>query len=342
MHIVIAVIAAIIIFAVMVIVHEGGHFFAAKAVGVNVGEFSIGMGPLIFQRRKNGTDYSIRAFPIGGYVALEGENEESDDEHAFNNRPAWAKALVLAAGPAMNFIMAFLILAVIITYVGTSITPMIAGVEKDTPAYSAGIRPGYTITAVDGEKTPEGSDVRSAIQSAAKSGDKVAITYKDKEGASKTEDIKFTVDDAGNKIIGVRFEAKHNFLSGLKSGIVNSFIMEKQMLVVLGKLITGQGSMNDVGGPVAIVSVVGKTADTGSMLNMFYLTALLSLNLGLVNILPFPALDGGRLLFVIIRAVTGKMITDEMENRVHYFGILILFGLMILITMKDISTLIFK
>lgn len=341
MNVIIGLIAAVVIFAILVIVHEGGHFFVAKAVGVQVNEFSIGMGPVLYQKHKNGTDYSVRAFPIGGYVALEGENEDSDNEHAFNNRPAWAKALVIAAGPFMNFVLAVLVLALLITYIGTSATPEIAKAESGSPAYEAGLTEGSTITAVNGESTPDGSDVRNAISEAAQDSDSVEITFTDKDGNTQTKDIEFTTDENGNKIIGVQFVARHNLLTGLKYGFIDSFKMEKEMLVVLGQLITGQGSAGDVVGPVGIVDVVGKTAQTG-FLNMVYLLALLSLNLGLVNILPFPALDGGRLLFIVIRGVTGNMISDETENRINYAGIMILFMLMIVITVKDVYTYIIK
>ncbi len=339
MHLIVGLLVAALMFVIMVAVHEGGHFFAAKAVGVKVNEFSIGMGPLIFSKEKNGTLYSLRALPVGGYCALEGENEESSDEHAFNNRPAWAKAIVLAAGPFMNFVLAVLILALLITYIGTSSTPVLASVENGSPAYQAGLRAGCTITEVDGVPMSDGSDVQEAVRSAAESGDSVAVTFVDEGGRSSTEQIEFREDEEGNRYIGVRFKARHNLLQGMKYGILTSVSMEKEMLVVLGRLVAGQGSAGDVVGPVGLVTVVDQTTQAG-LLSVLYLMALLSLNLGLVNILPFPALDGGRLLFVLIRSVTGHMITDEMENRIHFAGIMILFSLMILITMKDISSFI--
>lgn len=339
MHLIVAVAAAVIMFAVMVAVHEGGHFAAARAVGVKVNEFSIGMGPLIINKEKNGTVYSLRALPIGGYCALEGENEESGDEHAFHNRPAWAKAVVLAAGPFMNFLLALLILAALITYMGTSVTSVIAAVEPGSPAAAAGIQEGYIITEVDGRATPDGPDVRQAIQDAAGRGDRTTLKGTDREGVPFTKVLTFTVDENNNKVIGVRFRSVHNPFRGMQYAFLTSVTMEKEMLKILGELVFGQGSAEDVVGPVGIVTVVDQTAQTG-LLNLFYLMALLSLNLALVNILPFPALDGGRLVFVIIRAVTGKVITDEIENRVHYAGLMVLFFLMILITMKDVNTFI--
>ena len=194
---------------------------------------------------------------------------------------------------------------------------------------------------MDGQDTPDGSDVREAITKAARDGNSVDITFTDADGTSRDSEINFTTDENGNKIIGVQFVARHNVLEGIKYGFIDSFKMEKEMLVVLGQLVTGQGSAGDVVGPVGIVDVVGKTAQTG-FLNMVYLLALLSLNLGLVNILPFPALHGGRLLFIVIRAVTGNMISDDMENRINYAGLMILFMLMIVITLKDEYTFIIK
>ncbi len=253
MHLVIGIISAIIIFGILVVVHEGGHFVTAKAVGVKVNEFSIGMGPLLFNKTKGETKYSLRLFPIGGYVALEGEDEDSDDVRAFANKPAWAKLLVLAAGPFMNFLFAFIVLTVLIM-----------------------------VTA-----------------------------------------------DIGN------------VFQGAVLGFKNCVNMEIMIFDALKDLVTGAGSVNDLVGPIGIVDAVDKTAQTG-MPNLVLLTVLLSLNLGLFNILPFPALDGGRILFVIIRAVvsafTGKTISDELEGKIHYIGIMILFGLMILITMKDVNT----
>ena len=241
----------------------------------------------------------------------------------------------------MNFVLAVLILTVLITYIGTSALPTLSYVEKDSPAWNAGLQVNDTITKVDGKDTPDGADVRNALQSAAESSDSAVLTIQREDGALITKKVHFTTDENGNKIIGIQFKARHNPLAGFKNGMVSCFTMEREMLILLGKMIIGRGSVNDVVGPVGIVTVVDQTTQAG-LLNVLYLMALLSLNLGLVNILPFPALDGGRLLFVVIRALTGQLITDEMENRIHYAGLMVLFFLMILITFKDIHTFIFN
>lgn len=342
MHIIIGIAAALVLFAILVVVHEGGHFLAAKAVGVKVNEFSVGMGPLLFKKQKGDTQYSVRAVPIGGYVAMEGETEDSEDERAFNKKPAWARALVIAAGPFMNFLLAVLVLGAIITWYGTSITPYVEEVMPDAPAYEAGLRDGDRILQINGVDTSSGEDISEAIRAAAETSDTVDVTYRrGRTGEPVTSTVSFREDEDGVKRIGVQFRRGHNVFTGMKYGLVRSVEIEKEMIRVLGEMITGKGSTEDLVGPVGIVNVVDQTAQTG-FANLVLLLALLSLNLGLVNILPFPALDGGRLLFILIRVITGKAITDAMENAVHYFGLLLLLALMLLITMKDINTFILK
>lgn len=342
MQMVIGIFVAIVIFAVLVLVHEAGHFSMAKAVGIRVNEFSIGMGPTVIQKEKKGTRYSIRALPIGGFVAMEGENEESDLADAFNNKPAWARALVIAAGPVMNFLLAVVILGILFTVIGTAVTPVVDRVEPDYPACEAGLRPGDRIVGIDGKAVDaDGAAVYEEIQDAAGTGDSVSVTWvRGSDSSEETATIPFVADESGDKKIGIQFRPEHSLRKGMGRGVKQSVIIEWEILKALGNLVTGGGSMDDVSGPVGVVSVISQTVSVGTV-NVLFLMALLSLNLGLINILPFPALDGGRLLFIGIRAVTGKMITDEMEAKIHYAGILILFSLMVLITVKDIGNLIF-
>ncbi len=339
MHIVIGILAAIVIFAVLVIVHEGGHFFAAKALGVKVNEFSVGMGPLIFKRQKGDTQYSLRAFPVGGYVAMEGESEESDDGRAFCSKPAWLKAVVLAAGPFMNFLLAVLVIGCMITYLGTSYTPYIQSVADGSPAMEAGIEAGDRIISVGGVETETADEISEAVAKASEVSDRVEIQYEKPDGKTVvTAEAGFAENEDGSRYIGIVFKAKHNIFTGMVRGVQLSAEMEKEMFHVLMQLFTGHGSADDVVGPVGIVNIVDQTAQAG-FINLIYLMALLSLNLGLVNILPFPALDGGRLVFLLIRGIAGKKITDSMENAVNFFGMMMLFAFMILITMKDIGSL---
>lgn len=336
MHLIPGILLAIVLFAVLVIVHEGGHFLTAKAFGVRVNEFSVGMGPLIFQKKKGDTEYSVRAIPVGGYVAMEGENGDSEDVNAFNNKPWWARALVLFAGPFMNLVLAVVVLAGLVTYMGTGIAGDIGSVKEDSPAYQAGIRTGDVITCVNGTEYEPGLDVAKALNDAASGTDEtIDITYV-RDGENVDVTVPFETDDQGERHIGVSFRLEHNVLVGLKYGVIDCVKMEKLILDAFASLFSGQGSMDDVAGPVGIVNVVDQTAQTG-VFNLLYLLALLSINLGLVNLFPFPALDGGRLLFVFIRLFTGKAITDEMESKVHYLGIVVLFSFMIMITFHDVA-----
>lgn len=340
MHILVGIIAALIIFAILLMVHEGGHFFMAKAVGIKVDEFSIGMGPLLFQKETKETKYSVRAFPIGGYVAMEGEDAESDDERAFHNKPAWARALVIAAGPVMNFLLAVIVLGGMITYMGTSLTPVLADVPQGMPAYEAGIREGDRIVSVNGKSVSDGAEARQLLSEALADADGVSVGV-ESGSETKTFQVDVTQDAEGNSVIGVVFDVEHNLITGMSNGLKSAVTAEKMMLEALGDIITGQSSEGDLVGPIGIVNIVDQSAQAGVM-NVIYLLALLSLNLALVNILPFPALDGGRLLFIVIRKITGKAVSDELEGKIHLIGIAILFALMVFITLKDFNMFILK
>lgn len=340
MHILFGILAALVIFAVLVAVHEGGHFFTAKAVGIKVNEFSIGMGPLIFKRKTAETMYSIRALPIGGFVAMEGENEESDDARAFNNKPAWARALVVAAGPFMNFLLAVVVLGGMITYSGTSVKPYVADVTEGMPAYEAGVQQGDRIVSINGRRIAEGSEISEALAEIGAEENSVALGI-ERDGEESVLNIALEEQEDGSRMMGVRFEVGHNLFQGLAAGLKGSVEMERQMIAALGDLVTGQSQEGDVVGPIGIVSIVDQSVQNG-IFNVIYLLALLSLNLALVNIIPFPALDGGRLLFIAIRAVTGKAISDETEAKIHLLGMFVLFSLMIFITLKDFNMFILK
>ncbi|MGP1441167.1 MAG: RIP metalloprotease RseP [Anaerovoracaceae bacterium] len=339
MHIIIGTVSALFILMILVLVHEGGHFFAARALGVRVNEFAIGMGPVLLHKKRKNTEFSVRLIPIGGYVAMdEDSSADADDKAAFNNKPWWARTIILMAGPFMNFILAVIVIAGLITYMGTSVSNQVEHVTDASPAFEAGMLAGDMITAVDGKAVSDDNEAALYLQAASKTSDNVEITV-DRNGKEKLFKLRFKVSDDGSKLIGIRFENNHNPVVGLSRSFKQSVEIEKQIFKVLADLITGKGSVKDVSGPVGLVTIVDQVSRTG-IFNMLYLMALLSLNLGLINILPFPALDGGRILFVFIRAVTGKVITDEIESKFHFAGIMILFMFMILITFKDIKTLI--
>ena len=325
-------ILAVLLFAVLIFPHELGHFLMARAVGVQVNEFAFGMGPAIWQKQRGETLYSIRIFPIGGYCAMEGEDAESDNDRAFSNKKAWQKLLVLIAGSAMNVLICVFIVTLLIGIRGT-LTTKVASLDKNQPAYQAGLRAGDQITAVNSGSIRSWTDLSDAVQ---KNHDHLKIRYI-RGGKSGTVTMK-AVKSGDRYVIGIMPKLDHNPLTAVRLGLKTTGSMTASLYSGLKMLITGKAKTEDVSGPVGIVSMVHQSASEGATY-FFMLMAFMSLNLAIVNMLPFPALDGGRVIFVLIRAVTGKAVTDRMEAAVHAAGLMLLFGLMIVITWNDIVKL---
>ena len=322
---------AIIVFCFLIFVHEFGHFITAKAVGIKVNEFAIGMGPVLFKRKKGDTEYSLRALPIGGFVKMEGEEENSDDPSAFNNKPTWAKALVVVAGSMMNLLTTIVILSLIFFSYGFP-TTVINVVSLDKPAMEAGLLSGDKIVKINDLKISSWDEVVAAISNS--KGYNINITV-NRNGQDMLISSKISKDVNNRRIIGITPSFDKNPIKAVILGFTGTFDMAGMMLQYLGKLVTGQGSTADLMGPVGIVNTIGEFAQKG-FAYLANLTALISLNLAIVNLLPFPALDGGRLTFMLIRRFTGKIITDDIENKIHFAGLLMLFSLMIWITIQDV------
>lgn len=323
---------AVLIFCLLIFVHEFGHFVTAKLCGIKVNEFAIGMGPALFKKQKGETLYSVRAFPIGGFCAMEGEDEDSEDERAFNNQPAWQRAIVLAAGSIMNLLTAVILMIIIAFYMGQA-TTTIDVVQQDSPAYEAGIMAGDEVIAIDGKAIDEWTDLQTIVGE--NEGD--AVTFTLLRDGTET-DITVTPEydkEAGRSLVGVTPTMARNPVKAVGSGISSTWDMTVMMYDLLGQLFTGDVSAKELSGPVGIVYVVNDSAKMG-FIYVVYLAALLSLNLAVINLLPFPALDGGRLLFLVIRKITGKRVTDEMEGKIHFIGIVLLLALMLYVTWNDI------
>lgn len=326
------IIYAILIFCVLIFVHELGHFLAAKACGVKVNEFALGMGPAIFKRQKGETLYSLRILPIGGYCAMEGENEDSDDEGAFNRKPAWQRAIVLVAGSFMNLLTAVILMIVIAFWSGQP-TTVIDQVTDDSPAYEAGLQSGDEIVAVNGEAIEEWSEVIALIGGNEDGAVEITV-LRDGEELTFAPETEYD-EEMGREKIGIAVGVSHNVFKAVGDGVKNTGEMTVMMYDVIKQLITGEVSTSELSGPVGIVYMVNDTARAGAIY-VVYLAALLSLNLAVINMLPFPALDGGRVLFLIIRLVTGRRVTDEMEAKIHFIGIVLLMVLMVYVTWQDI------
>ncbi len=325
------IICALLIFCLLIFTHEFGHFAVAKAVGVKVNEFSLGMGPAIISRMKGETLYSLRILPIGGYCAMEGEDEDSDDERAFNKKPAWAKIAIIFAGPFMNIVTAVIVMTALVMSIGMA-TCELGNVEQDGPAWNAGVRAGDVVVAMDGQTVDQWNDIhRIAAES---NSDDVTLTVQ-RDGKDMTFEMKSEKAEDGRSVVGISPVISRNPARAAGYGVKICGNMLVSMVDIFHKLFGGEVPVSDLSGPVGVVYAVGTTMKQG-VIYLGYLTALISLNLALVNLFPFPALDGGRIVFVVIRVFTGRVITDAIEAKVHFAGIILLFGLMIYVTWQDI------
>lgn len=328
----ITIIVAVIVFGILVILHEMGHMFAAKSVGIKVNQFAVGMGPIIFKKQKGETEYSIRLLPLGGFVKLEGEDEDSFDERSFNSKSIPARILVLAAGSLMNLIFAILII-VLLFFLNGFPTNVIGEIIQGNPAETAGLKAGDVIVAIEGTEVSSWEDVVNTI--AETTGDKIQLKVeRDQKIQTFVSDI--TKDENGRRLIGIMPAKEYSVLRSITQGTKYAFMMIGVMLDFLVGIFRGQASTSDVVGPVGIVHLVGEAARMG-IIYVLNFTAMISMNLAVINLLPFPALDGGRLILLVIQGITGKKIDPEKEGFIHFIGFVILIGLMILVTFRDVD-----
>ena len=328
----------VILFVLLIFPHELGHFIVARLCDVQVNEFSFGMGPVLFKKQGKETQYSIRAIPVGGFCAMEGEDTEEagDNPRAFNNKKWWQKILILLAGAAMNILIAFIVM-IFVSAIGGIITNRLAAVSPGGPAELAGIRAGDTVIAVEDMETDTWSDVVNALDIATKKDGPVSVTVK-----RGSEEITFQmapmVNEEGRRIVGIEAEISHRPGTAIKSAAIATGEMFTAIFKSVRDLIHSENVLEQVSGPVGIAQAVGETSSYGAMYYL-YLVAMISVNLAIFNLLPFPALDGGRIIFVIIRAITGKAISDKAEGIVHMIGMAVLIGLAIIVTGSDILKL---
>lgn len=329
------IIIALLVFGVIVMVHELGHFSVAKYFKVKIHEFAIGMGPKIFKKRVGETDYTIRALPLGGFVQMEGEDEASDDENGFNSKPPLQRMAIIFAGPFMNFIFTIVVFTMIFITMGIAV-PTVDKLIDNKPAQLAGLQVGDKISEINGEKIDSWDETTNIISSSIGK----ELNFKiDRKG--EILDIKITPENTeGRGTIGFYPKSEKNFFKALTYGTQKTWNMLGQMIISLKDLVTGK-NVGDVVGPVGIINIVGDAANNG-VLPVVYLAAIISLNLGLINLLPIPALDGSRMVFQFIELVTGKKVPAEKEGMVHIVGFVALMSLMLILTYKDILRIWFK
>ena len=349
-------IVLIVILGVLIFVHEFGHFITAKKNGAYVYEFALGMGPKIwgFKRKNDPTQYSLRLFPIGGYCAIAGEDGEDDGSgiklkknQYLCNKSISVRCLILIAGVLMNFITGFIILFASALIWGAPQTESYVGiVPKGYPVSEAGIEVGDRILAINNKKAGSWDKV-TLILNLKNDSDTYTFKVKKADGEIKEYEItpKVEKDKAGNetKVFGIGQNPKRHkgIIFAFKYAFKKFFTIIYTMWAIIINLITGNISLNALSGPIGIYSVVGEARHT-SLESILYLTAYLSINLGFMNILPFPAFDGGRVMLLIIEAIRKKKMNPKIENAINSIGFALLMLLMIIISIKDVINLIHK
>ena len=352
------VVMALLLFSVIIFVHELGHFLVAKACGVRVNEFAMGMGPKLISWGKKDTTYSIRLLPFGGFCAMEGEDEDSEDPQAFNNKKVWQRILVVVAGVTMNFLLAFAVLLVALgvctppTQSGDVLygTTTIAQLPEEASSYQTGLRAGDTVLNINGRPVATTQDMFMFLQSdedgvmdmtVRRDGEKVvlpAVTFK----LSETEE-------------GLRYLQYDFVLLGIRPTVWNTIVEAAKtewshattVWWSLVDMISGKYGLNELAGPVGTVDIIGDMVEQAatsaakeeiySLLMMF---SLICVNVGVMNLLPLPALDGGRLIFLLIEAVFRRPVPQKFEGMVHFVGLALLLLFMLLITFNDVFRLI--
>lgn len=334
-------ISAVLIFLVLVLVHEFGHFISAKLCGVTVHEFAIGMGPAILKKEYKGTLYSLRCIPIGGYCAMEGEDEESQEEGAFSNKKPWQRILILVSGAAMNLLLGLIIMCSIMFAKDANMinVPVIDTVIEQSAAQQAGLQKGDRITKINNADIQTYMELKMELSRY--KGGSIDVEY-ERNGEKYSVELTPLADQDGIYYIGFVPKAEPlNFGGRLYHAWHHTMLYAKMILVSLFDLVTGSIGMESMSGPVGIVTEIGNAAQQG-MQSLLSFAALITINLGLFNLLPLPALDGGRVFFILVELIIRKKIPADKEGMVHFIGFALLILLMLFATWNDIARLITK
>lgn len=347
MDIIITLLLFFLILGVIVLVHEFGHFFFSKLFGVHVYEFSIGMGPKIWGSKpdKGGTTYNIRMIPIGGFVSLAGEDATvvDDDvpvEKRLYSKKAWQRFIIMFFGAGNNFILAFVTLLIIGIFNGSpDMRPIITKLDHDYPMYQEGVRENDKVVKINGSNVSTIDDLQIYVVLASKDEESTFLIERDGKEFEFKVRPKEEKDEDGNSSykFGIIYEPvkEKGIINAIKYAFTKIGALFKQMVITLKSLFTGRLGVKNLSGPVGIYSIVGTAKESG-FFNLLNLLALLSVNVGFINLIPFPAFDGGRILFVIIEKIKGSPVSPSVENTIHNIGFTLLIILLIYITFNDI------
>lgn len=342
------ILLAVFIFGILIFIHEFGHYITARIFGVTIKEFSIGMGPkmITYTSKKTNIKYSLGILPIGGYVSMVGEDEESDDENALSKKPAWQRFIITVAGASMNILAGALVMLVLISATpesmySTTVDRIISveEVPRENSSEFGGLMAGDRIIAVDGKRVHILAELDYEIMR--RGIDTVPLTV-ERNGEKKTLEVDFPVYVDRGQYLGARDfyteKESYGFSSVIKHSFYRSVLTVRMIWESLFDLVTGRFGIEAVSGPVGVTTQISEAASTG-VANIIYLAIVISINLGVVNLLPFPALDGGRTVFILLEMIRRKPVPVKYEGMVHFIGIVILMAFMLIITLKDIITL---
>ena len=332
---------AIGVFLILIIIHEFGHFLAAKLMGVRVNEFAVGFGPKLFSKQWGETKYAFNLIPLGGYCAMEGEDEQSTDGRAFCNKAPWRRFVIVVMGALFNLLLGLIIVAVILAPSKAFTSTVVAEFKENAVSQQTGLMVDDKILEVDGRKIFTTYDLSYAFTNVEDG--KIDITVKRNGEKLKLEDVQFdSAEEQGISYLTVDFS-----VYGIKK-TVGSYIKETVKTAIsycavvwrsLIDLLSGKYGISTVSGPVGVTVAISNAAKQ-SLTNLLPIMALITINLGIFNLLPVPALDGGRLLFILIEMITRKPVPQKYESVVHAIGFIILIGLMVIIAAKDIIMII--
>lgn len=332
------IVIAILIFGLIIFIHELGHFATAKAVGIRVHEFALGMGPVLFRVKKGETQYAIRMFPIGGFVAMEGEEEDSEDTGAFCNKKVWQRTLVIVAGATMNILLGYVIMLIIVSNQNMVSTTVISEFDKDS-ASAQSLQVGDKILKVNNSVVHTANDIIFALVEAGDKPISMDILRKDEKQSLANVPFQLEKMEDGTPVVKLDFRvwgAKKTVGSVLRESWFMTTGVVKQVWSAFVKLVTGQFKVSQLSGPVGVTQAIGQVASTTNYSNLLMMIAFITINIGVFNLLPLPALDGGKLVFLLVEAVRGKPVPAKYEGFVHAAGLAFLMLVMVFVTFQDI------
>lgn len=339
------ILLTVIVLGVLIFVHELGHFLTARAIGIPVYEFALGFGPKLISRQRNGVDYSLRLIPLGGFVRMAGEEPgDNQDPNGYSHRTPLEKIAVSVAGPIMNLFLGLLIFVYSYAFIGLPTAtnePVIGRVMESEPAAVAGVLPGDRVLAIDGEPIATWEQI-TAQMSTKEPGKPIVLTLQRQSETINLEMVPKPNASTGNPAIGVMGQVvyeKQGIIKSISFGFQQTFFLTGAMLSGLWTVISGGASAGDLAGPVGITMMVGEASQYGAIFLMSFI-AFLSINLGILNLLPIPALDGARVVFALAELLRRKPIDPEKEGFIHWLGFMFLMLIIVFVTYNDILRII--